>query len=1220
MAIRLTGDFYDIHSTHYRVDIYDGDFSGSPSEIEIKNVDIDYDSGSGSDPSAPIVGSRAEVGIAVHYEDTVVPEFIEDFAGGAENRFFIRITKVLTSLMVWGGAMTPDFAGEDDTAPLYTFKVSAICGLATLKKVPYHDGTAIYTGLVRIISHLTNSLSKIAITNLFWGPTDIFLKTAIDSWEESMPDPPGADDDPLYKGAVDHSAFYDFKTQGNVDKDVLSCYDVLSHVLRSFNARIMQVEGVWWVEQIPYRSDSPYYTRHYDKTGIFLSSATNSGANIIDQTSDGAKLATMNYDFLPALSKAEVTYEVRMRRNFLAGVNATNQNFDQEISDNGGTATARLRFTINYDIKDNGFGAPAGVGYFIIPKVILNIGTSNLKRTYYIQNWSSYLNPLEWGSPGDGLYVPINVGQIPPGIGVQGSVLVDLLLPPLPAPGSSNSFHTATYSCDMAKWDGTAISSTWFTKEIYVTEPYLEMYDQGTPFVNEDEVLYVATNPSSATSVFETSVRIGSAELPNSVGRVKVYDGAEWVNGYNWGQGTGTRDKALGDLLALNLLNARLTPIRILNGNMLGDFRMHRLMQTLDGKKWMMMRTSWSLGENTISGSWFELNYGVDGVSSTPIKIKVNPGGSHPTVDPSPTNGGIINVSDGFTSNPPPTVLQPVAYNSISAMITAGSVITSIPVTTPSDGNEFAVGDGVTIVNPINGLFQTFVIATAPALGDTTLSVDSDTALYDFYENSFLVVKQRPYAFSLPEATQGQILRFNSVSGVWEAYSGTTDGHVLTWDITNGWQEQAAAGGSVSDGDYGDVTVTGSGATWTIDNDVVTFAKLQNINEQTLIGRDSPGGGAGNAQEIGLAASLEFDTGGNIQRAALIGDVTAPANSNVLTIADNVVDNFKLANMAANTIKGNNTPGVADPADLTVAQVQTLLGFLNAVGAGLTSPRIPFANDANTLQDEANLRWLTATQEVIIGGDVSLDARFSHNSTANITGSSTLMAGDNNVSGDYMVLLKNTRNVSNTGRSFYIAEVGGTSAGDAFYVARIAGGQNWSFGIDNSDGDKFKITSSTAPGNVANSGLIITTAAAALVGINKDAPAHPLDVSGRARATEFINDSAAGQKPTVDTLGTGLGTAPAINDVSGSNNGFSITFTTGTAPAAGGEMFKVTFATAYPAMSFPVFCQGNDNAANELSKFSWSARGAAGFNLKVRAGQTLTASTQYVLLFTVFGI
>lgn len=65
-----------------------------------------------------------------------------------------------------------------------------------------------------------------------------------------------------------------------------------------------------------------------------------------------------------------------------------------------------------------------------------------------------------------------------------------------------------------------------------------------------------------------------------------------------------------------------------------------------------------------------------------------------------------------------------------------------------------------------------------------------------------------------------------------------------------------AAGGGISDGDKGDITVSGSGATWTIDNDVVTYAKFQNVTDARLVGRNA--GSAGDAQEITLGTNLSF--------------------------------------------------------------------------------------------------------------------------------------------------------------------------------------------------------------------------------------------------------------------------------------------------------------------------------------------------------------------------
>lgn len=76
---------------------------------------------------------------------------------------------------------------------------------------------------------------------------------------------------------------------------------------------------------------------------------------------------------------------------------------------------------------------------------------------------------------------------------------------------------------------------------------------------------------------------------------------------------------------------------------------------------------------------------------------------------------------------------------------------------------------------------------------------------------------------------------------------------------------QTVDGGSgITDGDKGDITVSGSGAAWEINARAVTPAEFFEVGHEKLIGRH--GAGAGDAQEIGIDGGLEFQ-GENIRLA-----------------------------------------------------------------------------------------------------------------------------------------------------------------------------------------------------------------------------------------------------------------------------------------------------------------------------------------------------------------
>lgn len=97
------------------------------------------------------------------------------------------------------------------------------------------------------------------------------------------------------------------------------------------------------------------------------------------------------------------------------------------------------------------------------------------------------------------------------------------------------------------------------------------------------------------------------------------------------------------------------------------------------------------------------------------------------------------------------------------------------------------------------------------------------------------------------------------------------------------WDKLPSASG-VADGDKGDITVSGSGTVWTIDPDVVTYAKMQNVSAtDKVLGRSTAG--AGDVEEIAFTAAAR----------ALVDDADAGAmRTTLLAAARTQVDDLNI--------------------------------------------------------------------------------------------------------------------------------------------------------------------------------------------------------------------------------------------------------------------------------------------------------------------------------------
>lgn len=144
---------------------------------------------------------------------------------------------------------------------------------------------------------------------------------------------------------------------------------------------------------------------------------------------------------------------------------------------------------------------------------------------------------------------------------------------------------------------------------------------------------------------------------------------------------------------------------------------------------------------------------------------------------------------------------------------------------------------------------------------------------------------------------------FGGTTGTGAVQSGTvgTTGQVLTSNGAGVLPTFQAISGTVSDGDKGDITVSAGGATYTIDNDVVSNAKLANMATKTYKGRTS--GSTGDPEDV-AAATLRVDIG---------EAVSTLTDGATVSVDASLANNFRVV------LGGNRT--LANPTNLISGQV-----------------------------------------------------------------------------------------------------------------------------------------------------------------------------------------------------------------------------------------------------------------------------------------------------------